>query len=176
MKVRSMSKVSMFLVLFFIFSNIIPPINIVGVPITLQICLVMMLPFFLDIKEIGIWFLTLCMATIAGIPMMSGFSSGISVFVGPTSGYIYGWLLMMYFIKIFANSHSVLNITTVLIIAILIDYVCGAAFYTLNVSGNFLDNLIMLSSTFILFDFIKAFIVVYVVKKVPKEILAHNNK
>lgn len=171
MQVKSMTKIALFLVLFFIFSNIIPPINLVGVPITLQMCLIMLLPFFLDIKEICYWYIALVLGTIIGIPFMAGFSSGINVFLGPTAGYIYGWLPMMYVIKLAQNNMHKFNLFMYISIAIIIDYVCGAAFFTLNSGGNILTNFITLSGVFIFFDLIKAVAVLLILDKIPARIL-----
>lgn len=44
---------------------------------------------------VGYSLLTLCcvfVMTLCGIPMMSGFSAGPAAFVGPSGGYITGWL------------------------------------------------------------------------------------
>ncbi|MEG0364160.1 MAG: biotin transporter BioY, partial [Erysipelotrichales bacterium] len=83
MKTKEMAKISLFIGLFFICSNIIPPINIIGISFTFQTILILLIPFMLNVKEIIIWYVVLILICAIGIPIMSGFSGGLGVLIGP---------------------------------------------------------------------------------------------
>ncbi len=86
----------LFCALFFLAGNILPPIQIIpGVPITLQVLVVAMLGGLLGCK-LGFTVLTaVFLMTLAGVPMMSGFSGGPAAFVKPTAGYMVGWVFIL---------------------------------------------------------------------------------
>ena len=86
----------LFCALFFLASNILPPIQIVpGVPVTLQVPVVAMMGGLLGCK-LGFTVLTaIFLMTAAGVPMMSGFSGGMAAFVKPTAGYMVGWVFIV---------------------------------------------------------------------------------
>ena len=86
----------LFCALFFLASNILPPIQIIpGVPITLQVLVVAMLGGLLGCKLGFTVLAAIFLMTLAGVPMMSGFSGGPAAFVKPTSGYMIGWVFIL---------------------------------------------------------------------------------
>lgn len=88
---RSLALVSLFAALLAVF-GLIPKIDLpLGVPITLQTLGVMLAGCLLGGKR-GLQAVLLFECAVAlGLPLLSGGRGGLSVFMGPTAGYLLGW-------------------------------------------------------------------------------------
>lgn len=97
-----------FAALFFVASNLLPPIYVVeAVPITLQVLLVALMAAVLGTRgglmTLGaVYFMTLC-----GIPMMSAFTGGVGAFLKPTGGFIIGWIFLVLCLGLYMDYGSV---------------------------------------------------------------------
>jgi biotin transport system substrate-specific component len=74
--------------------GMIPPISLaIGVPITAQSMGVMLAGMVLGAKR-GALSVLLFLALVAlGLPLLSGGRGGLGVFAGPTSGFLFGWVV-----------------------------------------------------------------------------------
>ena len=168
MKTSEITKQGIFLALFFIASNLIPPIMILGVPFTFQTVIILLIPFFFNLKEIIIWFTVLILMCALGLPIMSNFSGGISVLIGPTAGFIYGWLLKMLVIKIgLTNNNGIIYSFIVMFIATVIDLACGALWLSTLNNTDVLVNLQVILTGFLPFGVVKIILVQLVIKRIP---------
>jgi biotin transport system substrate-specific component len=131
----------MFIALFFLASNIFPPFYIVpSVPVTLQIFVVALMGGTLGVRGGLLSLAGLFTATIAGLPMMSGFGGGPAVFARPTAGFIVGWVFL---VAVSGAASDILRrrraagadhhhtvcaalLAAAMIIGVLLDYLCGA--------------------------------------------------
>lgn len=120
------------------------------IPITMQVLTVLISPLFLGSYWAAISQLEYILLGLSGLPVFSGFKSGILALIGPTGGYIIGFLLASfivgflyeYFIsknKIFIHRNKNLNTKNNLIIekdnsffiflsllaGVFIIYICG---------------------------------------------------
>jgi biotin transport system substrate-specific component len=68
------------------------------VPITMQTLGVFMIAFFFGSRKGLMTIATYIIAGIAGLGVFTGYKSGIATVVGPTGGYLLGFLIMAYFI------------------------------------------------------------------------------
>ena len=85
----------LFCALFFVSSNILPPVQIIpGVPITFQVLVVALMAGLLGWKFALAVLGGIFLMTLAGIPMMSGFAGGPAAFMKPTAGYMVGWVFI----------------------------------------------------------------------------------
>ena len=64
-----------------------------AVPVTLQTMGVMLAGSILGWKRAGLSVLVLLVLVAAGLPLLSGGRGGLAVFVGPSAGYLGGWVL-----------------------------------------------------------------------------------
>ena len=74
---------------------------------------------------------------IAGLPVFSGFTSGVGALTGPTAGFIWGFLLGVPVFYIFEKYFSRKKVLTIIgyIIYILIHYIPGALWYCRFTAG-----------------------------------------
>lgn len=96
-----------------------------GVPFTLQIPAVVLCGYLLGAKW-GIASVTvyILMGTV-GLPVFSGFKGGISVLVGPTGGYLWGFILLSLFCGIARNCENRAAKLILTVLGILLCYAVG---------------------------------------------------
>ncbi len=111
-----------------------------GVAITLQIFLVAMMGLTLGLKGGMVTYIAVLVLTFCGLPLMSGGRGGPAVFVGPTSGYIYGMFFIVLFLglyssrcmdrlirkKVWGMSVHVPVSFALGMLGVLFDYLCGS--------------------------------------------------
>jgi len=100
---------------------------------------------------------------IAGLPVFSGYSGGMAKLMGPTGGFIVGFILLAFvsgfFIDLAKGKKSVIIFGLVLGAAI--DYVCGTAWFVFLTKSSVLHALAICVFPFLIGDAIKIFIAVY---------------
>lgn len=175
MTTKSITRIALAIVMFFIFSNIIPGIYVFStVPFTFQTLIILLLPFLLTKKEIYFWFMTLLVMTLIGIPIMSNFSSGLSVLFGPTAGFIYGWFIMLVMIKNLCTHDShLIRLFVVMTIATAIDLIIGALWIGMLNGGGYIGTLNTILITFMPFGIVKVILAMLIIKKIPKQYLSN---
>jgi len=171
-KTQSIVKGALFIGLFFITSNIIPPILVLGVPFTLQTLLILIIPFFFSLKDLVFWYFGLLLITLIGIPIMSNFSGGPQVLIGPSAGFIYGWLPKLILIKMALDKKS--NLILFLLITSLssiINLVIGGVWLTLFTELSVLQSIQTTLVSFLHFELVKGIIAFFIIKKLPNHLL-----
>jgi biotin transport system substrate-specific component len=130
----------MFIAMFFLASNVLPPVYIIpSVPVTLQIFVVALMGGILGLRDGLFSLMGLFVATLAGLPMMSNFGAGPAVFARPTAGFIFGWvflvtasgiasdiLLRRKTVKLGNRTVCIVLLAVAMIAGVLLDYLCGA--------------------------------------------------
>lgn len=93
---------------------------------------------------------------LAGVPW---FSTGSAAAIGPTTGYIIGFIPAALFVAAaFRRQHNFLRQTATLSLAVAIIYLCGAVHFTLFTRAAFDRVLVMTVAPFIPFDIVKGII------------------
>lgn len=122
---------------------------------------------FLRLHWIDSMIVTLLYASmgLVGLPVFSGGSSGI----GPTTGYIIGFVLASLFIgllkKIVRTPYPILNDFILCMISIVIYDICGSIFFYLYMDTTFMYALEVTVLPFLVFDIAKAIIASIVTEK-----------
>jgi len=167
-----MALVGLFLALFLVASNAIPSFALVpGVPVTLQVLVVILAGALLGLPW-GLAFLgMLFLMTLVGIPMMSGFRSGPAFFVGPTAGFVWGWIPLVVAAGL---SRGVRKLNAwkdgawflgLALAGILADYACGAAWLA-HVGSKPFGPVMLSMGVFLPFDLAKAVLAWVVARRV----------
>lgn len=107
------------------------PVPFSPVPITLQVFFVLLAGCILKSKWGSLSMIVYTLLGIAGLPVFAGGSSGIGVLLGPTGGYIFGFIMAAYIIGKFSertekSGRPALLVNTLNMSAgILVIYLCG---------------------------------------------------
>ncbi|MDF9867155.1 biotin transport system substrate-specific component [Bacilli bacterium PM5-3] len=177
MKVEKIVRGAFFIVLFFIASNIIPQFQILGVPFTFQTLVILLVPFFFNVKDMIVWYISLLLLCLIGFPIMSGYSGGLSVFIGPSAGFIYGWLIKLLVIKLtLIYNKSNLIIIGSMIVGTILDLLIGACWLSLLSNTDIFMNIKVVLISFLPFGIVKVIIAYFIIQKIPVKYLENNRE
>jgi biotin transport system substrate-specific component len=123
--VRKMTVMAMLVALLAVCSQISVPIG--NVPITAQTLAIMIIALLLSPKyaalTVGVWVL----AGGIGLPFFANFKSGFGVLLGPTGGYIYGFIFSAFLISLLAGKKfSWVRSIGACVVGLLFIYLFGA--------------------------------------------------
>ncbi|MGP1589433.1 biotin transporter BioY [Oribacterium sp. oral taxon 102] len=90
--VRSMSLIALMTALMCIFGPMSVPIG--PVPVSLTVLTVYLAAYILGMKRGSLAYLLYLLLGLAGLPVLSGYSGGLGKLLGPTGGYLIGFLPM----------------------------------------------------------------------------------
>ena len=152
-KIKQLVVDAMFIALLVVSSFISIPIN--QVPYTLQTLVVFIILLILPLKDSIIIFITYLIMGLIGLPVFSGFTSGIT----PTLGFVIGFTILPIIYKILEkiiklknkNISKIIN----LLICLLILNITGTIFYMLIMKLDFISSLLICVIPFILIDVVK---------------------
>lgn len=96
-----------------------------GVPITLQPFAVVLISVILEKKLGSLSILTFILIGTIGMPVFANFQSGFSALLGPTGGFLSGFLLMAFTIGAFARSKNKTLIFIGAYLGLFFDYIIG---------------------------------------------------
>lgn len=164
---------ALYIALFALAGNVpvLSAITIAGIPVTLQNFLIAMMGLTLGVRGGLLSYGALLLLTACGLPMMSGGKGGVAALVGPTCGYIYGWVFIILLLGLYAD-HGMRPLLSrkwkgmsihlpvsfgIGVAATLLQYVCGSAALA-AVSGKSLaelPGLLLSNAAFLPGDLIK---------------------
>lgn len=165
MKIKSLTKISLSAALICICTVVIPPINIGGINLTLQTLMIMLIGSTMLPVEAFLSVLLYVLIGILGLPVFSGYKSGIGVILGPTGFFILAFPIATYFISILKGKSFPRLLIVNVIIGIGFTYLVGVVGLALyNKTSYFTAFKIML--IFIPFDIIKAILATLIARKI----------
>lgn len=134
------------------------PLGFTPVPITGQVFTVLLCGVILGNIYGGLSMILYLVIGFAGVPWFSGAVSGLPI--GPTTGYIIGFVPAAFFIGLvtqrYKQTHSFVLLVGLMMVAISIIYICGAAHFALFMKTNLKTTLYMAVLPFLPIDLIKA--------------------
>jgi biotin transport system substrate-specific component len=130
-------------------------IPIGNIPVTLQTLFVLLAGVVLHRSAVVPVLLYIILGAL-GLPLFHNGTAGIGVLLGPTGGYMIGFVFASLIVGLaYEYTSNALRITGLLAGTILI-YVCGVAWLMLSLKMGFLPAVLTGVAPFILFDLIKA--------------------
>lgn len=102
-ELRKMVFASLFAALTAVGAYIQIPVPVSPVPVTLQVFFVLLAGSMLKSKWGSLSMIVYTLLGVAGLPVFSGGSSGLGVLLGPTGGYIFGFIIAAFLIGKFAE-------------------------------------------------------------------------
>lgn len=177
LSIKEITLVGMCAALMAIFSQLSIPLPFTSVPVTLQIFGLVVLAIIVGAKIATLSIIIFVLLGSIGLPVFANFSGGFGVIVGPTGGYIIGFIIMAFLIG-YASSKK--NITLLFIasyIAVTIDLILGTLYLKIVTGMTMQGALIAGLYPFILKDIITISLAVIIglkVKKSVEHILSRN--
>lgn len=96
-----------------------------GVPISFQPFAIVLISVILNEKISTLSILTYLLIGAIGMPVYANFHSGFSAILGPTGGFLIGFLFMAFIIGLFSKSKSKLIVFTGAYLGLALDYLIG---------------------------------------------------
>ncbi|WP_109603517.1 MULTISPECIES: biotin transporter BioY [Oceanotoga] len=155
-KSKKISLYAIFVCLMILFSWIYIPLPM-GIPFTFQVFGVLLISFILkknSWKILGIYLIL----GILGLPVFSGFNSGIGTLLGPTGGFLIGFFISS-FIYFFNFNNLISGIFQIIII-----YITGIYFFKVYKDIDIFLAIKILVPTFIWLDIFKLILALIVYK------------
>jgi len=107
-----------------------------GVPFTLQTWAILLAGLLLGSKKGAIVAVAYLLLGAVGVPVFANFSGGIFRFVGPTGGFLLSFPIMAYVAGIGANKNKATLVISGLVLAVIINFVCGMLFFMFIVNAS----------------------------------------
>ncbi|MFS0783992.1 biotin transporter BioY [Bacillus sp. 1P06AnD] len=172
MKVRDMTQVALFAAIMGVL-GLLPPITLgfTPVPITMQTIGVMLAGGILGAKRGGGSLIVFLLIVAAGLPLLSGGRGGPSVFVGPSAGYLFGYIPVAFLIgysvermrKVTFFKMFIVNV----VFGIILLYACGVTVQAFVMDLSII-HVLKISLVFLPGDFLKIVLSSYLVYRIRK--------
>lgn len=102
----------------------------------------------------------------AGLPIFSYFSGGIGVLLGPSGGFIWGFLVVAVLCGIVKQINKKSIKYTFMILSVIICHIAGIVQYSIVTGNNLLISFVTASLPFLLKDFAIVFVSEFISKKI----------
>lgn len=147
------------------------PIFITPVPISLGVLAIYLTAYVLSPIDSLISVSIFLLLGMAGLPVFSGYTGGIGKIVGPTGGYIIGFLFTVYISSLFINlKKGVLFDIIGMVLGLALCYLTGTLWFSYNQGKGFIASLSVCVVPFLIGDAIKIIIAAIVGPEIKKRI------
>lgn len=168
MKTKSITKIAILTALFAIIAPIVIPFGLV--PISLSTLILCVMSAILKPKEIIISMVLYIIIGLIGIPVFASFQGGFGVLVGPTGGYLIGYIFAGFVMSLLNN---IVKKKWIYIISFLIGtiilYVFGTVHFMFVMDMTFKESIVITVYQFVVGDLIEsiiALIICYILNKI----------
>ena len=155
-KVYRMSLIALFVALMCILSPLSIPIGLV--PITLGNLVVLLAVYLLGLKDGMLSCFIYILMGVIGLPVFSNFTSGLGVLLGPTGGFIIGYIPLAIFAGLCSKKEKIKLRFLLTMLGIVVSYLCGTIWFSIVTETNFVASLVVCVVPFIVIDIIKVLI------------------
>ena len=177
LSIKEMTQIGMCAALMAIFSQLSIPLPFTSVPVTLQIFGLVVLAVIVGAKIGTLSIIVFVILGAIGLPVFANFSGGFGVIVGPTGGYIIGFIIMAFLIGYASSKGNKIFLFIAAYIGVTIDLIIGTLYLKVVTGMTMQGALIAGLYPFIIKDFITVALAVFIglkVKKSVEHILARN--
>lgn len=170
LSIKEITLVGMCAALMAIFSQLSIPLPFTSVPVTLQVFGLVILAVIVGAKVGTLSLIIYVIIGAIGLPVFANFHSGFGVLIGPTGGYIIGFVIMAFLIGYASSKKNKIILFTVSYLGVLIDLILGTI--QLKVVTGMTVNAALIAGLypFILKDLITVSIAVIIGLKVKKSV------
>lgn len=166
--IYNMVQVGMFAAVLAVMSQISIPLP-TGVPITLQTFAVALTGYILGWKKAPVSVAVFLAIGAVGVPVFSNFSGGFSRLVGPTGGFLWGFLFLAFLCglgveikKRFSKSVFILVLILFSALGLAMCHLLGVAQYAIVADKTFMKSFLAVSAPFLIKDAISVVIAYFI--------------
>jgi len=167
---KEITLVGMCAALMAIFSQLSIPLPFTSVPITLQVFGIVILSVIVGAKIGTISIIVYELIGAIGLPVFANFHGGYNVFLGPTGGYLIGFIIMAFLIGYASSKQNKILLFIAAYIGVTADLLIGTLYLKIVAGMNMQSALIAGLYPFIIKDFITIAIAVLIGLKVKKSV------
>ena len=169
-KIKDMAIISVFTALTAVFSQISVPLPFTPVPINLAVLAVLLAGGLLGFKKAIASQAVYLLLGLVGVPVFAGFSGGLQKLVGPTGGYLIGYLFIAFFAGLipYLKSDNFVKRATLMTLGIITCYALGTIWFMLSTGTGLIPSLGMCVIPFIPGDLFKLVVGVVFVERLSK--------
>ena len=171
--VQKMAIIALMTAVLCILAPISIPIFISPVPISLGVLAVYLTAYVLSPLDATISVIIFILLGTFGLPVFSGYSGGLSKLVGPTGGYIIGFLFTVYISSLFIHMKKGIIFDVIgMITGLALCYILGTIWFSYQQGKGFIASLLLCVVPFLIGDAIKIIVAVILGTQLNKR-LAH---
>lgn len=154
--IKKMAIVSFMTAILCILSPVSIPIFISPVPVSLGVLAIYLTAYVLEPVESLISVVLFLLLGIFGLPVFSGYSGGVAKILGPTGGYLVGFLFTVYISSLFIHlKKGIIFDILGMILGLALCYLLGTIWFSYQQGKGFLASLLLCVVPFLLGDAIK---------------------
>lgn len=171
--VQKMAIIALMTAVLCILAPISIPVFISPVPISLGVLAVYLTAYVLSPLDATISVIIFILLGTFGLPVFSGYSGGLSKLVGPTGGYIIGFLFTVYISSLFIHMKKGIIYDVIgMITGLALCYILGTIWFSYQQGKGFIASLLLCVVPFLIGDAIKIIVAVILGTQLNKR-LAH---
>jgi biotin transport system substrate-specific component len=170
LSIREITLVGMCAAMMAIFSQLSIPIPFSAVPVTLQIFGLVIISVIVGAKIGTISIIVFDILGAIGLPVFANFHGGFGVIVGPTGGYIIGFIIMAFLIGYTSSKQNKILLFIASYIAVTADLLIGTLQLKIVAGMNMQAALLAGFYPFIIKDFVLISIAILIGLKVKKSV------
>jgi hypothetical protein len=173
--VQKMAIIALMTAVLCILAPISIPIFISPVPVSLGVLAVYLTAYVLSPLDATISVIIFILLGTFGLPVFSGYSGGLSKLVGPTGGYIIGFLFTVYISSLFIHMKKGIIYDVIgMITGLALCYILGTIWFSYQQGKGFIASLLLCVVPFLIGDAIKIIVAVILGTQINKR-LTHLN-
>lgn len=171
LSIRELVLVGLCAALMACFSQLAIPIPFTAVPLTLQAFGVVIIAIILEAKLATLAMTTYVLVGAIGMPVFANFSGGFGAIVGPTGGYIFGFIIMAFIIGWASKRSKTYSVWLGTYIGLGVEYVLGVLQLKVVLNMSMKDAVIAGMAPFILKDLIMVGVGIIVALQIKKRVI-----
>ncbi len=137
-----------------------------GVPITLQTFGIALVGFILGKKNATIALIIYLLLGAIGIPVFSGFNSGLGAILGFTGGFIWGFIILAFFCGFGGEKENYFFKASFSLIGLAVCHVLGTIQYSIVSTNALLPSFLLVSAPYLIKDVVSLILAFFVAKAV----------
>ena len=171
--VQKMAIIALMTAVLCVLAPISIPVFISPVPISLGVLAIYLTAYVLSPLDATISVIIFILLGTFGLPVFSGYSGGLSKLVGPTGGYIIGFLFTVYISSLFIHMKKGIIFDVIgMITGLALCYILGTIWFSYQQGKGFIASLLLCVVPFLIGDAIKIIVAVILGTQLNKR-LAH---